>query len=60
VLSAKLARRIVDEGLKPYLADTADAWTLTAQGEYRPPRGGARAHSAQRELLTALAASVGD
>ncbi len=60
ILSAKLARRVVDEGLKPYLADTADAWTLNAQGEYRPPRGGARGLSAQRELLTALAASVGD
>jgi len=60
VLSARLARRVVDEGLKPYLADTANAWTLNADGEYRPPRRGARARSAQQELLTSLAASVGD
>lgn len=60
VLDPKLSKRIIDEGLKPYLADTHDAWTLSAMGEYRPPRGGPGSKSAQRELLLALAASVGN
>jgi polyphosphate kinase len=58
VLEPKLARRVIDEGLKPYLDDTRDAWTLTANGEYRPPRGGANAVSAQQQLLGLLAERV--
>ncbi len=58
VLEPKLARRVIDEGLKPYLEDTRDAWTLTASGEYRPPRGGANAVSAQQQLLGKLAERV--
>ena len=58
VLEPKLARRVIDEGLKPYLEDTRDAWTLTANGEYRPPRGGANAVSAQQQLLGLLAERV--
>jgi polyphosphate kinase len=59
VLDPKLARRVIDEGLKPYLEDTRDAWTLTADGTYRPPRGGAASVSAQHQLLAKLAAGVG-
>jgi polyphosphate kinase len=59
VLEPKLARRVIDEGLKPYLEDTRDAWVLTGEGEYRAPRGGVTAISAQQVLLTKLAASVG-
>jgi polyphosphate kinase len=55
VLEPKLARRVIDEGLKPYLEDTRDAWTLTASGDYRPPRGGATSVSAQQRLLGLLA-----
>ncbi len=55
VIEPKLARRVIDEGLKPYLDDTRDAWTLTASGEYRPPRGGAASVSAQQQLLIRLA-----
>lgn len=58
VLEPRLARRVIDEGLKPYLEDTRDAWTLNAAGDYRPPRGGAGAVSAQQVLLTRLADSV--
>jgi len=58
VLEPRLARRVIDEGLKPYLEDTRDAWTLNAAGDYRPPRGGAGAGSAQQVLLTRLADSV--
>jgi polyphosphate kinase len=58
VLEPKLARRVIDEGLKPYLEDTRDAWTLTANGEYRPSRGGANTVSAQQQLLGLLAERV--
>ena len=58
VLESRLARRVIDEGLKPYLKDRRDAWVLTSEGEYRAPRGGPEA-SAQQHLLASLAASVG-
>ena len=38
VLDKKLKQRVLDEGLRVYLDDTADAWTLTADGVYRKPR----------------------
>jgi hypothetical protein len=44
----------------PYLDDTHDAWILHADGEYRAPEAGAAGRSAQHELLSALAASVGE
>jgi polyphosphate kinase len=59
VLEPKLARRVVDEGLKPYLADTRDAWQLQANGEYRPPRTGAGTVSAQQTLLNQLSVAIG-
>jgi len=59
VLEPKLARRVIDEGLKPYLADTRDAWVLQPSGTYKPPRGGAKARSAQQQLLLQLAARIG-
>jgi polyphosphate kinase len=59
VLEPRLARRVIDEGLKPYLEDTRDAWVLSGDGNYRAPRGGAGARSAQQVLLTQLAAGVG-
>jgi hypothetical protein len=45
--------------LKPYLEDTRDAWVLAGDGNYRPPRRGANAVSAQHELLARLAAGSG-
>jgi polyphosphate kinase len=59
VTQPKLARRVVDEGLKPYLDDSRDAWVLLPDGNYRPPRGGPRAVSAQQILLARLAAEAG-
>jgi polyphosphate kinase len=58
VLDAKLRKRVIDEGLTPYLDDTIDAWTLTGSGEYRPPKLRADGVAAQTELLNTLAASV--
>jgi polyphosphate kinase len=55
VLDPKLKRRVIEEGLRPYLDDTAEAWTLLASGEYAPPRQPASGHCAQRKLLGLLA-----
>jgi polyphosphate kinase len=56
VLNGKLKQRVIDEGLLPYLIDTADAWTLSRDGEYRPPKPRGAGYSAQRMLLRQLAA----
>jgi polyphosphate kinase len=57
VLNRKLKQRVIDEGLLPYLIDTADAWTLGPDGEYRPPKPRGPGYSSQRALLQQLAAS---
>jgi len=56
VLDPKLKRRVIQEGLKPYLRDNQQAWEMQADGNYqrrKAPR--ARPHVAQHELLAALA-----
>jgi polyphosphate kinase len=58
ILDGKLKQRVLNEGLKPYLEDTAEAWVLGADGVYQPPRGGAGGRSAQRLLLETLAESA--
>jgi polyphosphate kinase len=55
VLDARLKKRVVEEGLKPYLADTQEAWTLEPDGRYRAPRRGKGGVCAQRLLLEQLA-----
>ncbi|MCX7147344.1 MAG: polyphosphate kinase 1 [Sulfuritalea sp.] len=52
VLEPKLKRRVLKEGLKPYLADNSQAWEMDASGEYRikPTR---RARISAQELLLA-------
>jgi polyphosphate kinase len=53
-----LRKRVVDEGLKAYLADNCDAWQLDAEGRWTriKPRRGTRRRSAQSQLLAKLAA----
>ena len=58
VLDPKLAKRVVQEGLKTYLDDTMEAWTLRADGRYQPPRRRQGGRRAQQALLDALAASA--
>jgi polyphosphate kinase len=58
VLDAKLKRRVLDEGLRPYLEDTAEAWALAPDGGYLPPPAPSGGHSAQRELLQTLAERI--
>ncbi len=56
VRDAKLRKRVVEEGLSAYLADTRDAWSLMPDGAWRKvaSRRGKRMRSAQRELLAAM------
>ena len=56
VLDPALKRRVVREGLQPYLDDNCQAWAMDADGGYarvKPRRG--RRRSAQEELLFTLA-----
>jgi polyphosphate kinase len=56
VLDAKARRRLMREGFKPYLEDNVQAWDMQPDGTWkRVKRGRAKAFSAQRELLKALA-----
>ncbi|WP_068639379.1 polyphosphate kinase 1 [Thauera butanivorans] len=57
VLDPKLKRRVMKEGLRPYLGDNCQAWEMHSDGRYRRrnPRGTRRA--AQLILLKELAAS---
>jgi polyphosphate kinase len=55
VLEPRLKKRVIQEGLKPYLRDNQQAWEMQADGNYqrrRAPR--AKPHNAQEELLAAL------
>jgi polyphosphate kinase len=56
VLDPALKRRVVREGLQPYLDDNVQAWQMDSEGAYarvKPRRG--RPRSAQEELLFTLA-----
>jgi len=56
VLDAKLARRVVREGLAPYLDDNTQSWEMRPDGTYeRRKRGRAKKRAAQAELLALLA-----
>jgi polyphosphate kinase len=57
ILDPALKRRVIREGLQPYLEDNSQAWVMNAEGNYERlrPRKGAKAHSAQDELLALLA-----
>ena len=56
VLDPALKRRVIREGLQPYLDDNCQAWAMDSDGAYarlKPRRG--RPRSAQEELLFTLA-----
>lgn len=55
-----LKKRVISEGLQPYLKDNVDAWELGSDGKYRrrKPRGKQAAFSAQRTLGALLGAPV--
>ena len=56
VLDKQLKRRVIDEGLKPYLKDNLNAWELDAHGRYHRKKPGARQQpfSAQGYLMQTL------
>ena len=54
VLDSKLKRRVLREGLRPYLRDNAQAWELAQDGHYRRRHGRGRHFSAQQWLLEEL------
>ena len=58
VLDAKLKRRIMKEGLKPYLGDNTQAWEMNADGEYGVRRSRRTRYCAQEDLLAHLAIPV--
>ena len=51
-----LRKRVVDEGLKAYLADNCEAWELDAEGRWSKvkARRGTKRRSAQAELLARM------
>ena len=56
VLDPALKKRVIDEGLKPYLEDNTQAWEMDPDGQYqcKPPRRG-KPVVAQEVLLDLLA-----
>jgi len=56
VLDRGLKRRVIAEGLTPYLKDNANAWELDEHGQYhrRKARGKGKAFSAQQHLMESL------
>ncbi len=54
-----LARRVIEEGLNPYLADNTQAWELQSDGSYRRVEAGENApYTAQTELIRELASAT--
>jgi polyphosphate kinase len=53
VLDPKLKRRVIQEGLKPYLKDNVQAWEMDMEGHYHRKRGRSSLYCAQSELLAA-------
>lgn len=56
VLEKNLKKRIISEGLDPYLKDTTNAWILDSDGVYerRKPRGKQAPFGAQQFLMQSL------
>ncbi len=57
VLDPRLKRRVIREGLLPYLKDNVQAWEMRPDGEYVRIRRRGKAFSAQASLLNLLARS---
>jgi polyphosphate kinase len=56
VLEDKLKKRVIREGLKPYLSDNAQAWEMHGDGSYtRKKSARSKRRCAQEELLLTLA-----
>jgi polyphosphate kinase len=62
VLDQSLKKRVIAEGLSPYLKDNADAWELEPSGIYRKrkPQGKRGPFSAQQYLMQTLGNNTGN
>lgn len=60
VLDPELKKRVINEGLNPYLKDNLNAWELDSNGVYhrRKPRGKLAAFGAQQYLMQLLGTPV--
>ena len=58
VLEPKLKQRVFKEGLKPYLADNAQAWEMDGNGGYRIKPSRRARISAQERLLAEMGVSA--
>ena len=57
VLDPRLKRRVMKEGLRPYLGDNCQAWDMQPDGKYRRKHARSIRRAAQLILLKELAAS---
>jgi polyphosphate kinase len=58
VLEPKLKRRVINEGLKPYLKDNSKAWLMRADGSFERARRRGKAFEAQAYLLQLISANT--
>jgi polyphosphate kinase len=58
VLEPKLKKRVINEGIKPYLKDNTKAWEMQPDGGYKRRAKRGRAFAAQAFLLNLLAAKA--
>jgi len=60
VLDAALRKRVIEEGLQPYLEDNTQAWEMDGAGHYRRSvDGGNSPRSAQQQLIDRFGARAG-
>lgn len=59
IIDKSLKKRVISEGLMPYLKDNTNAWELQPDGQYkrRKPRKKQTAFNAQQQLLSSVSAS---
>ena len=57
ILDKHLKKRVMDEGLVPYLKDNVNAWILDEHGQYKLRKSRARPLSAQQYLMDTLGQS---
>ncbi len=59
ILCEKAKRRVIDEGLMPYLKDNGQTWEMTSDGDYhRKVKRRGKVHCAQESLIADLAKSL--
>jgi polyphosphate kinase len=54
VLNPRLKKRVINEGLKPYLKDNFQTWEMNAQGQYRRKKARRNHYCAQKDLISSL------